>query len=145
MNLIKELLPYNKTLDIWKAGHGCSDQKALKAFIDIWNRFAPTRLKEIYGSSAHKFVPIEPNCSSCMSDVLSFLYNWRIIELRNPENGHYHKMIPPKKGVKVITPGKWGLTSNWKEMRAEAKKRGIKTHRVKKLELANLLNKQIET
>lgn len=139
MNLIKELKPYNDLLDQWKSGIAIRKPEEIEALADIWWEFAKENVVAVYGYANHKVPRTLTNCSSCIGDMFDFLYNWRAIELRNPDNGVYHKFPASKKGTTTIKPkadpkNKTNLSKlSWNDLKALAKENNIKVHGKKRL------------
>lgn len=128
MDLIKSLKPFNKDLDNWKAGHGFSDRNKLTKLVGIWHEFAQENVKEIYGSSNMKVERVELSCGTCVSDMLSFLYNWR--EILKKTLPKYHKMVP---NIAKNKPEGDALSKmDWKDLIVLAKEKDIKTYRKKR-------------
>lgn len=129
MNLIKELKPFNKTLDAWKKGQTIRDPKAIGKMAVIWQNFGKENAGTIYGRTNHKVPLTDVDCRSCVNDMFDFLYNWRNIELRNPDNGVYHKMVPGKKGSVTTVKPKTGLSLlSWADLKTLAKSKDVKVH-----------------
>lgn len=94
MNLLQELEPFNSILDDFEKLKACSDKPAIEKIAAIWDRFAPTRSKEIYGQPNYTPPKTNLGCASCIQDMLKLTVNWRRI-LRN---------APPKVDFKGVTP-----------------------------------------
>jgi hypothetical protein len=79
MNLLNELKPFAAQLDHYKQGYGITDTIAINKLADIWDRFADTRKKEIYGSDTVIIPKTKTSCASCIKDMMNMLVNWRRI------------------------------------------------------------------
>lgn len=105
MNLLKELAPYNGLLDQVEnenpVGKDPQTLQAIEKLADIWMKFSEENTEAIYGTGRHVIQRTDTSCGSCVKRMLILLTNWRRIERRNPDNGVYHKMVPPKKGHNV--------------------------------------------
>ncbi len=101
MDLIKELEGYNSQLDAWKKGHGWSNKESLQEVVEIWERWQEEKKEQIYGNLNHNVIPTDVGCSSCVSDALSLLYNWREIERPKVKTVSYKAI---KEKVEVIEP-----------------------------------------
>lgn len=79
MNLIAVTDRFARQLEAWKSGHGFSDREALKDLAIIWLEFQqdPLRREQMYGNKKSKAVPVDLGCSSCITDMLTYVYNWR--------------------------------------------------------------------
>ena len=91
MDLLKELEPYNRDLDLFKQGHGVTkharDSVELR---DIWRRLQIKEAKTIYRRA--DAAPIE--CKSCNPTMMKALVNWREIYKRKETT--YFKGVPDK-------------------------------------------------
>ena len=101
MDLIKELEGFNLELDAWKKGHGWSNKESLAEVADVWLRWQEEKKAQIYGSENHNVIPTDLGCSSCVSDMLSLLYNWREIERPKVKTVSYKAI---KEKIEVIEP-----------------------------------------
>lgn len=92
MDLLKELEPYNRDLDLFKQGHGVTkharDSVELR---DIWRRLQIKEAKTIYGRA--DAAPIE--CKSCSPTMMKALVNWR--EIYKRKDTTYFKGVPEYK------------------------------------------------
>ena len=79
MNFIALTDRFARQLEAWKAGHGFSDKEALKDLADIWDKFKniPERKFVIYGRLKTKPPKTDISCGNCVTDMLTFVYNWR--------------------------------------------------------------------
>lgn len=103
MNLLKELEPYHKNLDAFKAGYGITDTVVIQKLADIWDAFADTRKKAIYGSDNAVIPRTKTTCASCIKDMMNMLCNWReIVQREEGEKLVEFKSVKAK--VEVVKP-----------------------------------------
>lgn len=144
MNLVQELEPLNSHLDNWKKGHGLSNRGALEDLADIWNRFALFNREKIYNSSSIIPPKVDLNCSSCIFDMLTMLYNWREILKPNMPAVEYKAIKPKITKIDLSEESSLGIANNPElsdedkiaHLQQRCKDRGIKYHHkagVKKL------------
>ena len=103
MNLLKELEPFHKQIDAFKAGYGITDTVAIQKLADIWDAFADTRKKAIYGSDSAVIPRTKTTCASCIKDMMNMLCNWREIVTRE-EGEKLVEFKSVKAKVEVVTP-----------------------------------------
>ena len=103
MNLLKELEPFHKQIDAFKAGYGITDTVAIQKLADIWDAFADTRKKAIYGSDSAVIPRTKTTCASCIKDMMNMLCNWREIVTRE-EGEKLVEFKSVKAKVEVVNP-----------------------------------------
>ena len=103
MNLLKELEPFHKQIDAFKAGYGITDTVAIQKLADIWDAFADTRKKAIYGSESAVIPRTKTTCASCIKDMMNMLCNWREIVTRE-EGEKLVEFKSVKAKVEVVKP-----------------------------------------
>ena len=127
MNLVQELEPLNAHLDNWKKGHGLSNRGALEDLADIWDRFALENRAKIYGSDTIQPPKVDLNCSSCIFDMLTMLYNWREILRPNMPSVEY-KAIKPKITKIDLVEEEVDLSLTVQDLKDMCKEAGIRYH-----------------
>lgn len=124
MDLLKELKPYEKDLDL-KEKSGSVSLENIDALRDLWVRVQEKHAKEIYGNANAK--PIR--CNSCNNDVLDKLILWRNL-YRERQSVEFKAVPQPEvKESIAISQMKWG------ELKSYAKELGINTKGMKKSEV----------
>ena len=103
MNLLKELKPFHKQIDAFKSGYGITDTVAIQKLADIWDAFADTRKKAIYGSDSAVIPRTKTTCASCIKDMMNMLCNWREIVTRE-EGEKLVEFKSVKAKVEVVKP-----------------------------------------
>lgn len=147
MNLLKALEQLNHHLDHFKAGYGITDTVAIQKLADIWDEFAATRKKEIYGSEDVVIPRTKTSCASCIKDMMNLLYNWREI-VKREQAVHLvdFKAVKPAK-VETVVPQSKDLSEDEKIKNAKAKldALGVKYHWKSKIETLEQLIAQHES
>jgi len=103
MNLLKELKPFHKQIDAFKSGYGITDTVAIQKLADIWDAFADTRKKAIYGSDSAVIPRTKTTCAFCIKDMMNMLCNWREIVTRE-EGEKLVEFKSVKAKVEVVNP-----------------------------------------
>jgi len=143
MNLLKELEPYHKNLDAFKAGYGITDTVVIQKLADIWDAFADTRKKAIYGSESAVIPRTKTTCASCIKDMMNMLCNWKgIVEREEGEKLVDFKSVKAK--VQVVKPEAIVINpdiNDLKSVQSLLTIKGVKFHHKMKLpKLLELLN-----
>lgn len=140
MDLLKELEPYNRDLDLFKQGHGVTkharDSVELR---DIWRRLQIKEAKTIYRRADAQ--PIE--CKSCNPTMMKALVNWREIYKRKETT--YFKGVPQEVEAEEdtdieILPTHPTDFMKWGEFKTYCKDMGLKVHGKKRAELMKELD-----
>lgn len=118
MNLLKELEPFHKQIDAFKAGYGITDTVVIQKLADIWDAFgestrvyindkgievSESRKKSIYGSETAVIPRTKTTCASCIKDMMNMLCNWREIVTRE-EGEKLVEFKSVKAKVEVVNP-----------------------------------------
>jgi hypothetical protein len=150
MDLLKELEPYNRDLDLFNQGHGVTkharDSVELR---DIWRRLQIKEAKTIYGRA--DAAPIE--CKSCNPTMMKALVNWREIYKRKDttyfkgvpqevENGFDSMVEPDTLSTEVeddipdyVQPPETVYSMKWGEFKTYCKEQGLSVKGKTKKEL----------
>lgn len=152
MNLLKELKPFAAQLDHFKGGYGITDTIAINKLADIWDRFADTRKKEIYGSDTVIIPKTKTSCASCIKDMMNMLINWRrivegeggdLVEFKSVKQANVTE-VSIHTNLTVIIGKDSGFTNGDIDIdgvKKQLTERGIKYHhRMKLPKLLELLN-----
>ena len=155
MNFIEETNKHVRALEAWKKGMGFSDREALQDLADIWDEFKaiPERSLVIYGKANANVPKTDIACSSCVFDMLTFVWNWRkilehevpLVDFKGVPQASievYHVEVLSKVVETILKPEVDKLTDKkMHEIRSIAKSIGIEyTNQTKKSELIELIN-----
>lgn len=153
MNLLKALEPFAENLKHFKDGYGITDTIVIQKLADIWDAFADTRKKEIYGSDTVQIPKTKTSCSSCIKDMMNMLINWRrIVTEEGNDYVEFNGVKDKRANVKEVSikeakqkvddvVASAGPALTFKEVHEQLTAKGIKYHHKAKLpSLLKLLN-----